>query len=175
MTDSTNQASIRRATADDAAALAALGRATFTEAFAQLYAPEDLQTYLCKAHSVDTWNRTLADPQRAAWVATLADSTPIGFITVGACRLPIEHPEPAAGEIHQVYVLSGYQNLRLGTRLMDLGLKWLEAHGRTPVYLGVWSENLGAQRFYGRYGFGKVGEYDFPVGRTLDREFILKR
>jgi diamine N-acetyltransferase len=39
----------------------------------------------------------------------------------------------------------------------------------------VWSENLGAQRFYGRYGFDKVGEYGFVVGKTIDREFILKR
>jgi predicted N-acetyltransferase YhbS len=39
----------------------------------------------------------------------------------------------------------------------------------------VWSENFGAQRFYGRHGFSKVGEYGFKVGRTVDREFILKR
>ena len=24
-------------------------------------------------------------------------------------------------------------------------------------------------------GFEKAGEYDYPVGRTLDREFILRR
>jgi ribosomal protein S18 acetylase RimI-like enzyme len=39
----------------------------------------------------------------------------------------------------------------------------------------VWSENFGAQRFYGRYGFEKVGEYGFRVGNTVDHEFILKR
>ena len=27
----------------------------------------------------------------------------------------------------------------------------------------------------GRLGFEKVGEYGFPVGKTVDREFILKR
>jgi diamine N-acetyltransferase len=96
-------------------------------------------------------------------------------MVVGACKLPIENREPTAGEIQQLYVLARYHNLRLGTRLMDLGLEWLEAQGRTPLYIGVWSENLGAQRFYGRYGFEKVGEYGFPVGKTIDREFILKR
>jgi ribosomal protein S18 acetylase RimI-like enzyme len=58
---------------------------------------------------------------------------------------------------------------------MDSGLQWLESQGRTPLYIGVWSENLGAQRFYGRYGFKKIGEYGFVVGNTVDREFILKR
>lgn len=166
---------IRRATASDAPTLATLGAATFTETFGHLYPPEDLQTFLVGSHSVDAWTRTLADSERAVWIAELADSTPVGFIAVGACKLPVENRESTAGEIHQLYVLARYHNLRLGSRLMDVGLEWLESQGRTPVYIGVWSENFGAQRFYGRYGFNKVGEYGFPVGTTVDREFILKR
>lgn len=168
-------ATIRRATPDDAATLAALGTSTFTETFGHLYPPEDLQAFLGESHSVDAWTRTLTDSQRAIWLAALADATPIGFIAVGACKLPVENREPTAGEIQQLYVLARHHNLRLGSRLMDVGLEWLEAQGRSPMYIGVWSENLGAQRFYGRYGFNKVGEYGFPVGKTLDREFILKR
>jgi ribosomal protein S18 acetylase RimI-like enzyme len=124
---------------------------------------------------VYAWTRLLADPQRAVWVAALADATPAGFIAVGACKLPIENRESSAGEIQQLYVLARHHNLRLGSRLMDIGMEWLDAQGLAPVYIGVWSENLGAQRFYGRYGFSKVGEYGFPVGKTVDREFILKR
>ena len=52
---------------------------------------------------------------------------------------------------------------------------WLEKDGPRTLWIGVWSENLGAQRFYARYGFHKVGEYEFPVGETRDREFILRR
>jgi ribosomal protein S18 acetylase RimI-like enzyme len=58
---------------------------------------------------------------------------------------------------------------------MDLGLKWLQAQRLTPQYVGVWSENFGGQRFYARYGFKKVGEYGFRVGKTVDHEFIFKR
>jgi diamine N-acetyltransferase len=166
---------IRRAIPNDAPTLATLGAATFTETFGRLYPPEDLQTFLVGSHSVDAWTRTLSDPERAVWIAELADSTPVGFIAVGACKLPIEKRESTAGEIQQLYVLAQYHNLRLGSRLMDIGLEWLQAQGRTPLYIGVWSENFGAQRFYGRYGFNKVGEYGFPVGTTVDREFILKR
>lgn len=155
--------------------LAALGAATFTETFGHLYREEDLQAFLAGSHSVGEWTRTLADSERAVWAAVPDDATPVGFITVGACKLPVENREPAAGEIQQLYVLARYHNLRLGSRLMDIGLEWLEAQGHTPLYVGVWSENLGAQRFYSRYGFSKVGEYGFPVGRTVDREFILKR
>jgi diamine N-acetyltransferase len=168
------EATIRRAEPDDAPALATLGAATFTETFGYLYAPEDLQVYLFGSHSVDAWTRVLADPERGVWVAALG-GVPVGFITVGACKLPVENREPMAGEVHQLYVLARYHNLRLGTQLMDVGLEWLETQGRTPLYVGVWSKNLGAQRFYRRYGFNKVGEYGFPVGKTVDHEFILRR
>jgi len=175
MTNDHPQATVRRATAGDAAGLAALGAATFTETFGHLYPPEDLQTFLNESHSVEAWSRMLADRHRAVWLATLSDPAPIAYVVAGACKLPVENREPTAGEIQQLYVLSQHQNLRLGSRLMDLGLQWLQAEGRTPVYIGVWSENYGAQRFYARYGFKKVGEYGFPVGKTVDREFILKR
>lgn len=175
MNTSNTSAAIRRASPDDAAGLAALGAATFTETFGHLYPPEDLQLFLTKSHSVQTWNRVLTDPRGAVWIAELADGAQIGFISVGACKLPVENREPTAGEVQQLYVLARHHNLRLGTQLMAAGLEWLEAQRRTPIYIGVWSENFGAQRFYGRYGFNKVGEYGFPVGTTVDREFILKR
>lgn len=175
MSTSNSQATIRRAASSDAAMLSSLGAATFTETFGHLYPPEDLQAFLTASHSLNAWTRALADPERAVWLATLEDSTPIGFIAVGACKLPVENREATAGEIQQLYVLARHHNLRLGSRLMELGLEWLEAQGRAPLYIGVWSENFGAQRFYGRYGFQQVGEYGFPVGATIDREFILRR
>jgi diamine N-acetyltransferase len=175
MSHDNSQATIRRATPADAPLLAELGAATFTETFGHLYPSEDLQHFLLGTHSLDSWTRTLADPQRATWIATHADGSPIGFLAVGPCKLPVENREPTAGEIQQLYVLAQHHNLRLGSRLMSEGLQWLEEQGRRPIYIGVWSENFGAQRFYGRYGFRKVGEYGFPVGKTVDHEFILKR
>jgi ribosomal protein S18 acetylase RimI-like enzyme len=71
-------------------------------------------------------------------------------------------------------VRATHQGQGLGTRLFEAALEWLEQH-YSPLYIGVWSQNHGAQRFYARYGFTKVGEYGFPVGSTVDREFILRR
>jgi ribosomal protein S18 acetylase RimI-like enzyme len=175
MSTTSGTATIRRATSDDAAALAELGAATFVETFGHLYPPEDLQAFLAKNHTPESWFRTLTDPDRGTWVAEQQNGRKIGFIGVGACKLPVQDLESTAGEIQQLYVLAEFHNLRLGTRFMDTGLEWLASQGRSPLYVGVWSENYGAQRFYARYGFNKVGEYGFPVGNTVDREFILKR
>jgi ribosomal protein S18 acetylase RimI-like enzyme len=175
MSTTPDSVKIRRATSADAGALAELGAATFVETFGHLYPPEDLQTFLAKSHSPESWTRTLADTQRAIFLATHPNGRNIGFICVGACKLPVQDLEATSGEIQQLYVLAEFHNLRLGTRLMELGLEWLTSQGRSPLYIGVWSENYGAQRFYERYGFSKVGEYGFPVGKTVDREFILRR
>lgn len=169
-----NSVTLRRAGSNDAREMARLGAATFTETFGHLYSAGDLQTFLDESHSEEAWAAKLSNPAMGIWLAEL-DGEPIGFIAVGPCKLPVESLEPDAGEIQQLYVLKAHHNRRLGSQLMDVGLEWLRQEGREPLYIGVWSENLGAQRFYGRYGFEKFAEYGFPVGETVDREFILKR
>ena len=165
----------RRATPDDAAAFGRISAATFIETFGHLYPPEDLQEFLARNCTPEACRKLLEDPTVAAWFAFLGSADPAGFVCVGACKLPVQDLEPTAGEVRQLYVLSKHHNLRLGSQLLDIALGWLVSSGRQPLYVGVWSENSGAQRLYERHGFRKVGEYGFPVGKTVDREFILKR
>ena len=166
---------IRRATPDDASALATISAATFIETFGHLYPPEDLQEFLARTCTPEACRKVLADPTVGVWFAFLGSDEPLGFVCVGACKLPVENLEPTAGEIRQLYVLARHHNLRLGSQLLNTALDWLSTARRQPLYVGVWSENHGAQRLYERHGFRKVGEYGFPVGKTVDREFILKR
>jgi ribosomal protein S18 acetylase RimI-like enzyme len=167
--------SIRRARLSDAAAVAQVSAATFTETFGHLYPPEDLAEYLGRVCTTEAYSQVIAEPTSAIWIAAADNAAPVGFAFAATCKLPVENLEPTSGEIRQLYVLATHQSQRLGANLMDAALTWLAEQRRTPLYIGVWSENLGAQRFYERYGFRKVGEYGFPVGTTVDHEFILKR
>jgi ribosomal protein S18 acetylase RimI-like enzyme len=165
---------IRRAARADAPVIAELGARTFAETFGHLYPPEDLAAFLEAAHTPDKIAVELASPHMALWLAEKAGE-PVGYAVAGACALP--HPEvtTGCGEIKRIYVLDDAQGEGLGARLMDEALAWLAAEGRAPVWLGVWSQNLAAQRFYHRYGFGQVGAYDFHVGTQVDHEFIMRR
>ena len=165
---------VRRATGQDAAELASLAEVTFTETFGHLYPPEDLATYVASTYSAKACRETLSDPRMAYWLAGAEGEPAVGFALAGYCKLPVVELEPTAGELRQLYVRSEYQNRRLGTLLFAAALEWLEAR-YSPLYIGVWSENHGAQRFYGRYGFVKVGDYGFRVGKTVDHELILRR
>jgi GNAT superfamily N-acetyltransferase len=165
---------IRRATLADAEALSRIGAETFTETFGDMYPPEDLAAFLEEAYGLEKTRRDLADPARAAWLVE-ADGRAVGHALTGPCDLPHDDVTPACGELKRLYVLKAFQGGGTGSRLLAETLAWLEQGGPRALWIGVWSENFGAQRLYGRMGFEKVGEYDFIVGQTRDREFILRR
>lgn len=170
------QVQVRVATVTDAAALARLSAATFAETFGPMYQAEDLAAFLSGSRSEAAYARLLRDPRVRVALAFLdGGPEPVGYVVAGPCKLPVDSLEPAAGEVRELYVLAAYQKHKIGTLLLVGALEWLESERRVPLYVGVYSENLGAQRLYGRFGFNKIGEYDFPVGQHIDREFILRR
>ena len=165
---------IRRATHADAELLAELGAATFVETFGHLYPQEDLAFFLGDAYAADKQAVILAHPDYAVWLLE-DDGVAVGHAAAGPCGLP--HPEVKAGdgELKRLYVLASHQNGGWGGKLFAEVERWLLRDGPRTLWIGVWSENFGAQRFYARQGFVRVGEYKFPVGKTLDDEFILRR
>jgi ribosomal protein S18 acetylase RimI-like enzyme len=170
MTDVT----LRRAGPADAEALSRNSRITFSQTFGHLYPPEDLSAFLDSHHSVDAARRDLLDPASAVWLAE-ADGAVVGHALAGPCKLP--HPDvfPDCGELKRLYLERAWQGGGAGGRLMDMALAWLEKDGPRRLWIGVWSENFRAQALYQRFGFEKVGEYEFAVGKARDHEFILRR
>jgi ribosomal protein S18 acetylase RimI-like enzyme len=165
---------LRRATPADADVVAAIGVATFTESFGHLYPPADLAAFLAETHATGRILADLANPAKAVWLAQAQGET-IGYALAGPCDLPHDHARPGDGELKRLYLLKRAQNGGLGGRLFDTALAWLQRDGPRTVWIGVWSENHGAQRLYARRGFVRVGGYGFRVGATIDREFILRR
>lgn len=196
---------IRRATPADAEALSALSRTCFTQTFGHLYAPADLAIFLDEAYAPDVLRAELEDPDRATWLlfddpsdedgdpspspaddpnapepqsqapASSAAQAPIGYVT--ACPAHLPHPDvaPGDGEIQRLYILQGHQGGGRGTALLTTALEWLERDGPRTLWIGVWSKNYGAQRFYARHGFEIVGDYSFMVGDHADYELITRR
>lgn len=165
---------IRRAELSDAPALARIGAQTFTETFAHLYPPQDLAGFLSEAYSLERTQADLSNPAKAQWIVE-AEGAVVGYALAGPCELP--HPDVTArsGELKRFYLLKAWQGGGTGGRLFGEIMAWLEKDGPRDLWIGVWSENRGAQRFYARHGFEKVGEYGFRVGATVDHEFILRR
>ncbi|WP_369040550.1 GNAT family N-acetyltransferase [Stenotrophomonas maltophilia] len=165
---------IRRATLADVDALSAIAIATYTETWGDSYPPQDLHRFLQDHYGIAPQRAELSDPRSAIWL--LVDgATVVGYLAAGANTLP--HAEAREGdvELKRLYILAAHQNGGHGARLMEAFLRWLDQPARRTLWVGVWEENVGAQRFYARYGCLKAGEYDFIVGDSRDREFILRR
>ena len=169
---------IRAPSPADAEALGALGRQTFIDTFVTgfgiPYPEADLAAFLDASFSPEATAAKLVEPGAAWWVAE-RDGDLLAFANAGPNTLPHPEARPSHAELRRLYVAKAAQGLGLGTKLLALSLDWMEANTDGPLWIGVWSGNLKAQRLYAAHGFHVAGEYQYPVGRWLDDEFILRR
>jgi ribosomal protein S18 acetylase RimI-like enzyme len=166
---------IRRATPDDATRLSVVAERAFVQAFGHLYPPEDLAAFVQDSYSVEQHEKYLADPKCALWLVE-REGDAVGYALAGRpCTLPHDGVQPDDGELKRIYLMPAAQNGGVGSRLIQVAFDWLEQDGPRTLWIGVYSQNFGAQRFYERLGFEKVGGYEFLVGNTRDPEFILRR
>lgn len=165
----------RDATMDDRDSLVALGRASFDAAFGHLYETEDLVSFLHSTHSPEKVAAQIADRGVAYRLAFRRDRL------VGYCKL-IEGAQfgdhsdakrPIA--LSQLYTDAASTGYGIGGALMDWALEEARARRKDAVQLSVWSENEGAQRFYQRYGFAKIADIEFWVGKHRDDEFLYEK
>jgi ribosomal protein S18 acetylase RimI-like enzyme len=111
---------VRRATAVDVAALAALEH----EAREAITDSRGGAALLADRPAVGDWDAALADPGRAVWVATI-DEVVLGVLEL---RFPL-HPG-GAGEVRQVYVVPGARELGLGDDMLAAAIEaTMEAGG----------------------------------------------
>lgn len=166
---------LRPATAEDAAALADLGRRSFVVKFGHMYTPEDLANFLEESHSEAKVAKEIADPGMRIMLAVEEDRL------LGYCKMVLDcgWPEHARGgaviELKQLYTDPEATGRGIGASLMDWALDLARERAADEVQLSVWSGNEGAQKFYARYGFGKVADIHFMVGEQRDEEFLFAR
>ena len=162
----------RDAVRTDGLALAAMAARSFTETFGTLYRASDLAAFLKEAFGDEGLPSQIGHPDFAIRLATENESI-IGFVKLGPVAFPGDWP-PDAIELHQLYVLGGWQGEGVGPVLMDWALKHARAQGRSEMILSVYVDNARARRFYERYGFEEIGGYTFMVGEHPDEDRLMR-
>ncbi len=132
--------------------------------------------FLAEAYDLERTRADLADPAKASWLVEagrrghrLRPRRPLR-------PAPRRRSTPGLRRAQAHLLPQGPPGRRPGQACCS-PRSWTGCRSAGPrdVWIGVWSENHGALRFYGRHGFEKAGEYGFRVGTTVDREFILRR
>jgi ribosomal protein S18 acetylase RimI-like enzyme len=169
-------ATLRPAVTADAPALAKLANAAFVAAFGTLYRPEDLAAFLAEYRSEAAYRTYLADPPTLVQVAEV-DGALVAYALIVRGKGFEERPLPRPARpvlLSQLYCDGAHTGEGLGAALLEWAIAEARSWGADAVQLSVFSENLGAQRFYRRYGFEKVADIDFWVGNHRDHEFLYE-
>lgn len=165
---------IRRATIEDAAVLAELGRDTFTLSYESVIPPPDLKNYTGNAFSVELIRAELNNPAIIYFVAAVQAKL-CGYAKLEPTPLPegIDIPKPI--ELARLYASLGWMGKGIGTKLMEAGLEVALQTGYKSCWLRVWEKNEQAIEFYRRSGFSKAGSEPYSVGRTSEMVLIMIR
>jgi ribosomal protein S18 acetylase RimI-like enzyme len=164
----------RPAGPEDAPALATLAAEAFVAAFGHLYRPEDLAAFLAEHKTAERYRQSLRDSATSIHLAEAAGRLvgycqlrrPSGFASKSDASQPIE--------LQQLYLAPAVTGRGIGAALMEWALAHAREFGCDAVQLSVYGENFAAQRFYARYGFAKIADVEFWVGRQRDAEFRLE-
>ncbi|MDE1467190.1 GNAT family N-acetyltransferase [Aurantiacibacter sp. D1-12] len=167
---------LRPASLADAAPLAQLGRDSFCAKFAHLYDPADLKAFLDEVYSEEAVAEEIADPLLTHRLAVEEDNgallgfiklkDPSGYADYSDAQKPIA--------LQQLYCDPDRTGEGIGAVLTDWALAEARTRGCDAMQLSVYSDNPGAQRFYQRYGFIKIADIFFMVGKHRDDEYLFE-
>lgn len=167
---------IRYGTLADAKLLSEIGRTSFFDAFASdpRNRPEDMQSYMLVAFSLETIRLELGDPKVVYLVAEAGEAA-IGYVKLQlGTRFPCVTAERPI-EVSRLYARNAWVGRGVGPALMQACLDEGRKRGHDAIWLGVWEFNLRARRFYEKWGFHRVGEHVFHLGDDPQIDWVLQR
>lgn len=157
---------------DEAAALAALGRRTFCDTFAHLYAAADLKLFLEEVFSAEAVAAELSHPERHYLLAE-EDGSLIGYCKIGkGTTLDYESSNNIILELKQLYIGADHHGKGVAPHMMEWVIDRAVAYNADEIILSVYSDNPRAQAFYKKYGFAHAADTIFMVGNHADHEFL---
>jgi len=174
MTTNASLPHIRRAVPADAFALAALGRRTFSDAFAADNDPADMALFLDGAYSSDIQARELAD---SALTCLVAEQRGVllayGLLRTGKPCTFLD--DPTAVELQRFYVDASCHGTGLAQSLMAACIAEARTLDAGEMFLGVWERNSRALHFYAAQGFRQIGRQTFVLGTDPQHDVVMAR
>ena len=164
---------VRLGTRGDAVLLAELGARIFRES--SPHTPhEDLESYLKENFMCEKLLAYLSVKSAAALILERSGQA-IGYALLHPGQAPNRLVPPPSIQLKRLYILEGWTGCGWGDVLMARCLEHVRHSGFGSIWLTVWENNGRAIRFYERWGFQKVGVYDFVVGRDIQKDLVFLR
>jgi diamine N-acetyltransferase len=167
-----NNFKIRLANISDLCLISALGIVTCYEAYFELDASHGLAEYCLEAFSSQQLTSELEDVNSTFLIAEL-DGKSIGYAKLRegkkvACLEGIH-----AIEVQRIYLLEKVKGRNFGKLLLQRCFQVGKEKGYETLWLGVWDQNLRAQKFYEKLEFENIGVTEFAYGDETTVSFVM--
>lgn len=165
---------IRKCDINDLEVLQKISIETYTDTFQKFNTPENLQAYLDDAYDLDVLKSELTDPN-AEFYFLYEDEKLAGYLKINVLTAQSEKMADDFLEIQRIYIRVPFKRHGFGQQLYNLALQRASDLGKKHVWLGVWENNLPAQKFYQHLGFERFSEHKFIMGDSVQTDYILKK
>ncbi|WP_448528715.1 GNAT family N-acetyltransferase [Raineya sp.] len=168
---------IQQATLKDLPTLLYLAQETFREKWTPIDGKELVESYIQKNMQISHFQNALQNSDISFWIAfwqgkpcgylkIIRNAIPDNYTYLGKCFLQIE----------KLYLFAFAQRLKIGSELMKIALQVAQNENFDVIWLGVWSKNEQAIRFYEKFGFQKIGDWIFVMGdKICEDEWIMAK
>jgi ribosomal protein S18 acetylase RimI-like enzyme len=165
---------IRHASPEDAQLLADLSASTFRETYSANNDPDEVERHIASNFSVPQIRVQIEDPASSVLLASVGGE-PLGYalLAIGTAPACVHGPSPI--ELVRIYLARQIIGQGHGSALLRASLGEGERLGRETIWLGVWEENTRACAFYERWGFVRVGTYEFLFGGKSYDDLVMAR
>lgn len=164
---------IRYATEKDSLLLAELGRKTFYDTFAEHNTPEDMAIFLSEHFSAEIQMSEIKDPNTIFLIAEI-NGVPVGYAKLKEYSKGNGVSGKNPMELQRIYLIQEYIGKGVGAELLTNSIRVARERGFNCLWLGVWEKNERAIKFYERWGFKKVGNHFFIVGKDTQNDLTME-
>ncbi|MEM6449955.1 MAG: GNAT family N-acetyltransferase [Cyanobacteria bacterium P01_D01_bin.105] len=178
------ETTIKRATPNDAAALAHLAERTFRDTFGTADNITDMDLHCAQSFSAEIQQKEILDKNYVTLLVEVEGQlvafsqvrlrSPKDCVSAVRSSKP-RSPEEPPSELYRLYLSKEWHGRGVAQTIMSEILSTVTQAGVDCVWLGVWEQNPKAIAFYRKCGFTAVGEHVFQFGNDPQRDLIMMR
>jgi ribosomal protein S18 acetylase RimI-like enzyme len=169
-----SELTIRRADFSDINLISALGITTCYEAYFELDPSHDLADYCINFFSLEQVTNELNDKNSTYLIAEFKGNA-VGFVKLREGKKIDCLQGKNAIEVQRIYLLEKVQGRGFGKLLIEKSIEIGREKGYETLWLGVWDQNVEAQKFYEKIGMKNIGLTDFSDGKNKFINFVFAK
>jgi len=164
---------VKTAILEDASDIANIAKDTFVLACPSSAAPAEIEKYISNSLSTGYFKSVITS--KAAYIAcAFVGGEMAGFVVAvynSSCESQANLNN--AAEIQKLYIRPKFHGKEIAYKLMTSAINEITKPGIDTIWLGVYSNNIKAKRFYSKFGFNVVGKTNFTMGSEIHLDHIM--